>query len=454
MSDTDATNGEPTPDTPDDATESVEAETAAAPTTAAPAAASSAAVPADVPADVKVKPDKGKRWQRIVSVVLLVLGFILVPLSAVAIWTHNQLTNTDRYVETVSPLAENADVQQAVATAVVNAIFTNVDVEKRVANALPKRAKPLAAPVAAAAQSYALEVTQKLLASDQFSDLWDAANRRAHAQLAALLTDDPGKAPGAVNIKDGKVSLDLTNVIKQVQGKLVDAGLSFLKNVNVPPVSRTITIIDTEGLAEARSYVSILDTLAWVLPVLGVLALAGSALIVPPRRRRLTVRAALVLVAACAFTLVLLAIGRSLYLDATVNKDAAKAVFDILVRNLRYGVITLAVVGVIVALVAYFAGPSAPAKATRRLAGAGIAGARNKAGDLGYQPNAFEVFVGAHKRALELVIAGLAVVALVVWDQPGVGAVVFLFVVALILVGVVEFFARGAVPETVDESAI
>ena len=86
------------------------------------------------------------------------------------------------------------------------------------------------------------------------------------------------------------------------------------------------------------------------------------------RRRRLTVRAALVLVAACALTLALLAIGRSLYLDATVNKDAAKAVFDILVRNLRYGVITLAVVGVVVALVAYFAGPAAPAKFARRYA--------------------------------------------------------------------------------------
>ena len=44
--------------------------------------------------------------------------------------------------------------------------------------------------------------------------------------------------------------------------------------------------------------------------------------------------------------------------------------------------------------------------------------------------------------------------ALVVWDQPGVGAVLFLFVVALILVGVVEFFARGSVPETVDDAAV
>ena len=94
---------------------------------------------------------------------------------------------------------------------------------------LPKRAKPLAAPIASAAKSYATDVTEKLLASQQFSDLWDAANRRAHNQLVALLTDDPSKAPGAVNIKDGKVSLDLTKVIKQVQGKLVDAGLSFLR---------------------------------------------------------------------------------------------------------------------------------------------------------------------------------------------------------------------------------
>lgn len=43
--------------------------------------------------------------------------------------------------------------------------------------------------------------------------------------------------------------------------------------------------------------------------------------------------------------------------------------------------------------------------------------------------------------------------ALVVWDRPGVGAVLFLFVVALILVAVVEFLARGAVPETADDVA-
>jgi len=443
MSDADPTNGElTTPSEP-----AAEAETATAAATA----------PAPSPAKDAKAAGKGKRWQRIVSVVLLVLGFILVPLSAVAIWTHNQLTNTDRYVETVSPLAENTDVQQTVAAVVVNSIFENVNIEKRVADALPKRAKVLAAPVATAARSYATDVTEKLLGSQQFQDLWDAANRRAHNQLVALLTDDPGKAPGSVAIKDGQVKLDLSKVVAQVQAKLVSAGLTFLEGVHVPPVSTTIAIINTEGLSEARSYVSLLDTLSWVLPVLGVLALAGSALIVP-RRRRATIRSSLVLVAACVLTLVLLAIARSLYLDAAtgpnVSQGTASAVFDILVRNLRYGVITLGVIGIIIAVVAYFVGPSAPAKKARQFAGAGIAGARNKAGDLGYQPNPFEEFVGAHKRALELAIAGIAVLALVIWDRPTIGAVLFIFVVALILVAVVEFFARGSVPETADDTAV
>jgi hypothetical protein len=388
-----------------------------------------------------------KRWQRIVSVVLLVLGFILVPLSAVAIWTHNQLTNTDRYVETISPLASNEDIQQTVAALVVNALFDQIDPAKQIEDALPARAEFLGEPIASAMQSYATDTTEKLLASDQFQELWDAINRRAHGQLVALLTDDPDRADGTFSIDDGQVSLDLNPVITRVQGRLVDAGLTFLENVSVPPVKRTITIINTEGLAEARGYISLLDTLAWVLPVLGVLALTGSALVVPTRRRA-AIRAALVLVAACSLTLVLLAIARSLYLDAAttprVDEDTASAVFDILIRNLRYGLITLAVVGIVVALLAYFVGPSAPAKKARSLASSGIAGARDKAGERGYEPNALEQFVGAHKRGFELGIAALAVVVLVMWDRPGIGAVLFIAVVALILVGVVQFLARGA----------
>src|SRR3954451_13225483 len=175
--------------------------------------------------DASAGPSPTKRWQKVTSVVLLVIGFILIPISGIAIWSHNQLTNTDRYVNTVSPLADNEAIQQSVAQVVVDALFREVDPAKRIEDALPKRADFLGEPIANAMKSYATDVTEKLLASDRFQTLWDNTNRRAHSQLVALLTDDPDRAKGAVNIKDGKVTLDLSNVIKQVQAKLVSAGL-------------------------------------------------------------------------------------------------------------------------------------------------------------------------------------------------------------------------------------
>ncbi len=136
-----------------------------------------------------------------------------------------------------------------------------------------------------------------------------------------------------------------------------------------------------------------------------------------------------------------------------MSRDTASAVYDILVRNLRYGLIALAVLGIIIALVASFVGPSEPAVKARALASAGIAGARRRAGEAGYRPNSLEVFVGRHRHGLELGVAGLAVVALVLWNAPGIGTVLFLAVVALILVGFIEFLARGAIPESADEQS-
>ena len=43
-------------------------------------------------------------WRAPVSAVLIVLGCILAPLSVIGIWTANQVSNTNRYVENVSPL--------------------------------------------------------------------------------------------------------------------------------------------------------------------------------------------------------------------------------------------------------------------------------------------------------------------------------------------------------------
>jgi hypothetical protein len=50
-----------------------------------------------------------------VASLLIVLGCVLAPLAGVAVWARNQVTNTDRYVTTVAPLARDPAIQNAIA---------------------------------------------------------------------------------------------------------------------------------------------------------------------------------------------------------------------------------------------------------------------------------------------------------------------------------------------------
>ncbi len=57
-----------------------------------------------------------QRWRTIVAVLLIVLGCVMAPLAGVAVWARNQVTNTDRYVRTVAPLAADPAFQATIAT--------------------------------------------------------------------------------------------------------------------------------------------------------------------------------------------------------------------------------------------------------------------------------------------------------------------------------------------------
>ena len=82
-------------------------------------------------------PAAGRKGRPRLAIFLLIMGVILAPLTTVAIFAKNQITNTDRYVETVSPLASDPAIQEAVGTFVVDQLFAAVDVEELAAEALP-----------------------------------------------------------------------------------------------------------------------------------------------------------------------------------------------------------------------------------------------------------------------------------------------------------------------------
>src|SRR3954454_7702477 len=69
-----------------------------------------------------------ERWRTIVAGVLITLACLLAPLSVLAVWSSTTVSDTDRYVQTVAPLAKDPDVQAAVTDAVTKQVFTYVDV--------------------------------------------------------------------------------------------------------------------------------------------------------------------------------------------------------------------------------------------------------------------------------------------------------------------------------------
>ena len=73
---------------------------------------------------------RARRWGRTsAAVVLILLGVLCAPLSVMAVWAKSQITDTNRYVETVAPLASDPAIQAAVTTQITNEIFTYLDVD-------------------------------------------------------------------------------------------------------------------------------------------------------------------------------------------------------------------------------------------------------------------------------------------------------------------------------------
>src|SRR6478752_5986474 len=68
----------------------------------------------------------GHAWRWVAASLVLVL---LAPAAILATWTHDVVSDTDRYVEVVTPLASDPAVQAAVTTRVTDEIFTRLDVQ-------------------------------------------------------------------------------------------------------------------------------------------------------------------------------------------------------------------------------------------------------------------------------------------------------------------------------------
>ena len=399
------------------------------------------------------KPARRSAWWAVSSAILITLACVLAPLSVTSVWASTQVSDTDAYVETVSPLADDPAVQTAIANKVTTVIFENLDVKgftddalaalaqqpnvpPRVADALPT----LAVPITNGVESFTRTEVNKFFASPAFPKIWDQVNRVAHEQVTKLLEGNQG---GAVSAQDNTITLNLGPIIAQVKERLVAQGFGLANNI--PVVNQSFVLVQSDAITSAQSFYRLLNTLGAWLPFIALALFAGGVVLARDRRRAL-LKGALGVTGAMIVLGVGLAIARTWYVGSTpaniLTEQAAGSVFDTLVRFLRTGLRALAILGLVAALAAFLTGPSTAAVRTRSTLGGGIGSLRGSAEAAGWQTGRFGTWTYAHKRALQIsaVVAGGLV--LMFWTQPTGWVVVWTALVVVLALAVIEFLGR------------
>jgi hypothetical protein len=397
------------------------------------------------PAEKPVRRRRG--WRTPVAVLLIVVGCVLAPLSVVAVWTANQVSDTSRYVANVEPLIKDPAIQNALTDKLTAEIVTRIDVRGRtdqVAADLAGKGLPrisallrgVSGSLASGVAGFVHSRIHKIITGPRMANAWVQVNRVASQALVAVLS---GRAAsnGAVGTRNGQVTLDLAPLEAVAKQDLVARGLTIADKI--PIVHVTVALFPSKNLVQAQKAYRLINDVKIVLPIL-TLVLLGLGVAIARRPRRALIGAGLGFAASMLVLGAGLLIARTLYLGSvpgTVPADAAAAAFDILVRFIRTALRALLVTGLVVAAGAFFTGPSAAAVRTRHALSSGLGRLRH-----GSESGPASRWTYAHRTALRIGAAALAALVFIFWGQPTVAFVVLIAVLLLVALGLIEVIGR------------
>ena len=385
---------------------------------------------------------RGLRWAA--AGLLIAIGTFLIPAAIVGTWLQRTVTDTDRYLDTVAPLAESPEIQSAVSDRVTAAVFEAIDVQGVIDEVLPEQAAFLAAPISSALEGLVRDVTNKFLDSDQFQTLWVQANRVAHETLVDTLTGEGSDTVGAVTV-------DLSGVVGAVSDELSQLGIPLPAGLGSDV---SVEVFQSDDIATAQSAFRWFDRLASALPWIALGFLALGIAIAPDRRWGATWAAGGLCVGALSVGLGV-AFGRAIYLDALpsgASLSANEAFFDILMRFLQDAGRTVLGIGLILLLVALVTGPSRTAGRLRAGARNLIGRAGDEASDRGLDLGPVGAWVGDRIALLRVAVGAIAVIAFVAWSRPTAAVVLWIVIVAAVALAILEFVARVGGTDSDDGS--
>lgn len=265
-----------------------------------------------------------------ISFLLVLVACLLLPLALVSSWTASTAGDTDAYVETVTPLASDPDVLEAVRA------------ELRVAatKALDKT------PAAGQETNEVDRAIVRVTGDERFRQIWAQGNRQVHEQVLAVLEDDSSH----VRASDGFVTVDLNGLVATLVDRLDTAGIPTPTEAR--GIDATIPLMKSSDLEKLRGGYQLLDTLGFWLPVAWVLLVV---LVLLMARRRLAALGHLALgsLLTLGILAVALAVARGLVTERSPDQELAQAVWDVVLDPLwaTLWIALLVAAGVLVARV-------------------------------------------------------------------------------------------------------
>jgi len=381
------------------------------------------------------------------GITLALIAALLLALAVPAVWLNRMVTDTDVYVETVAPLAEDPAIQDAVADAASAAVIERADSKERLETVLPENLQILATPLSQAVDDFIRKQSLNLVRSDQFGNLWETVNRVSHKALVAAVT---GRETGAVGVEAGTITLDVGTLADTLKGRLEDAGLGFVANLPTSSLDKQIVLYESPVLAQLTSTVDLVSRSAFMIPLIGfVLALGAIALAADRRKAVLWLGGTLAI--AAILPLQALYLGQTYVVSqleqaASIPTPAAQAAFEIIFRDLVTADRAAVALGILLWAGAVLAGPARWAVALRTGVSGGLGGMASHL-ELG----SFGRWVRARKQGLR--VAGIVGAVAVLFLLPAprtVSALVWVAVSYLVWVVAVEFF--GAEPVSIAET--
>ena len=320
-----------------------------------------------------------KKWRgrSIVSLILFIVATLLTPIAVIGHWGHQTVVDSKQFISTVGPLAEDPEIQQAVADVVSSAIIQQVDTEELagglIGSLVPndQLANLLSGPIKAGIDGLIRGGVERFVQSNAFQQAWVRINTEAQRGFVAALTGDPS---GPVQFEGDLLVLNISTLLQDVQQSLVDDGIAVAGVVTIPESDAQIVLLDSPALAQVRAVYGLTS------PILSFILLITAAfftvsVLLATRRARTTVAVGIVV---GVWALVLnygIRFAEASFVNAfqdTLFEAASTAFYNQLLIYLLLAVQGLLLLGVVVIILGWFSGTTRLAVTMRGSIDAGL----------------------------------------------------------------------------------